>query len=94
MATSDIMPFQDINIHSANSIGGNNTSAPIYWRGRIHILNRRGGSNLQNEYSNIGSLQWHRLIKKSICCANTIGAVITERNIFTPLRLFILTSSN
>ncbi len=28
----------------------------------------------------------------SISCANTIGAVITERNILTPLRLFILTS--
>jgi hypothetical protein len=23
----------------------------IYWRGRIHILNRRGGSNLQDDYS-------------------------------------------
>jgi hypothetical protein len=28
---------------------------------------------------------WHRLIKKPINCANTIGTVITERNIFTPL---------
>ncbi len=26
-------------------------SAPIYWRGHIHILNRRGGSNLQDDYS-------------------------------------------
>jgi hypothetical protein len=34
---------------------------------------------------------WHRLIKKSINCANTIGAVITEMNIFTPLRLFVET---
>ncbi len=23
----------------------------IYWRGRIHILNRRSGSNLQDDYS-------------------------------------------
>jgi hypothetical protein len=41
----------DMNIHSANSIVGNNMSAPIYWRKHIHILNRRGGSNLQDEFS-------------------------------------------
>jgi hypothetical protein len=34
---------------------------------------------------------WHRLIKKSINCANTIGAVITEMTVFTPLRLFVET---
>jgi hypothetical protein len=34
---------------------------------------------------------WHRLIQKSISCANTIGAVITERNILTPLPLFVET---
>ncbi len=33
----------------------------------------------------------YRLIKKSINCANTIGAVRTERNILTPLRLFVVT---
>jgi hypothetical protein len=33
----------------------------------------------------------HRLIKKLIICANTVGAVITERNILTPLRLFVVT---
>jgi len=33
----------------------------------------------------------HRLIKKPISCANTIGAVITERNILTPLPLFLET---
>ncbi len=33
----------------------------------------------------------HRLIKKLIICANTIGAVITERNILTPIRLFVVT---
>ena len=33
----------------------------------------------------------HRLIKKSISFANTIGAVIAKRNILTPLRLFIVT---
>jgi hypothetical protein len=31
-------------------------------------------------------------IEKLIRCANTIGAVITERNNLTPLRLFVLTS--
>jgi hypothetical protein len=66
-----------MNIHSANSIGGNNTSAPIYWRRRIHILNRRGGSNLQDEYL--------------VYIASPIGAVITERNILTPLPLFVET---
>jgi hypothetical protein len=33
----------------------------------------------------------HRLFKKLISSANTIGAVITERNILTPLRLFVVT---
>ncbi len=44
-------PIQDMNIHSAKSIGGEDTSAPIYWRWHIHILNRRGGLNLQDDYS-------------------------------------------
>jgi hypothetical protein len=34
---------------------------------------------------------WHSLIKKSISYANTIGAVITERNILTPLPIFVET---
>ena len=34
---------------------------------------------------------FHRLIKKTIVRANTIGAVIMERNIFTPLPLFVQT---
>ncbi len=38
---------------SSVSIGGNNTSAPINWHGRIYILNRHGGTNLQDEYFNI-----------------------------------------
>jgi hypothetical protein len=33
----------------------------------------------------------HRLFKKLISSANTIGAVIKERNILTPLPLFIQT---
>jgi hypothetical protein len=33
----------------------------------------------------------HPLIKKPIVCADTIGAVITERNILTPLPLFVQT---
>jgi hypothetical protein len=33
-------------------------------------------------------LTWHRLFKKWISSANTIGAVIKERNILTPLPLF------
>jgi hypothetical protein len=33
----------------------------------------------------------HPLIKKPIVRANTIGAVITVRNILTPLPLFVLT---
>ncbi len=35
---------------------------------------------------------WHRLFKKTNSCANTNGAVITERNILTPLRQFIISS--
>jgi hypothetical protein len=42
---------------------------------------------LQDDYAVI----LHRLIKKSIVRANTIGAVITERNILTPLPLFVQT---
>ncbi len=34
---------------------------------------------------------FQRLIKKLIISANTIGAVITDRNILTPLRLFVVT---
>jgi hypothetical protein len=60
-----------------NSIGGNNTSAPIYWRRCNHILNRHGGSNLQDVYS--------------VYMSSPIGAVITERNILTPLHLFVVT---
>ncbi len=33
----------------------------------------------------------HRLIKELIISANTIGAVITDRSILTPLRLFVVT---
>jgi hypothetical protein len=33
----------------------------------------------------------HRLFKKLISSANTIGAVIKERNILTPLPLFVQT---
>jgi hypothetical protein len=53
MTGSDIIPIQDLNIHSANSIGGKYMSAPMYWRRSIHILNRHGGSNLHDEYLNI-----------------------------------------
>jgi hypothetical protein len=52
-------------------------SAPIYWRRSIHILNRNGGPNLQDDYS--------------VYMASPIGAVITERNILTPLHLFVVT---
>jgi hypothetical protein len=45
-----------------------------------------------DEYMIDWGFTWYRLIKKAIRCANTIGAVITERNILTPLRLFIMTS--
>ncbi len=55
-----------------------------YWRGHVYILNRQGGTNLQG-------VTWHRLIKKSISCANTIGAVITGSNILTLLHLFVVT---
>jgi hypothetical protein len=34
---------------------------------------------------------FHRLIKKTIVHANAIGAVIMERNILTPLPLFVQT---
>jgi hypothetical protein len=33
----------------------------------------------------------HRLIKKLIISANNIGAVITDRNILTPLHLLVVT---
>ena len=46
---------------------------------------------MQDEYSDHWVFTWHCLIKKSIRCANTIGAVITERNILSPLHLFVVT---
>jgi hypothetical protein len=73
------MPIQDMNIHSAISSGGKDTFAPIYWPRHIHILNRHGGSNLQDEYS------------VYMASPNTIGAAINERNILTPLHLFVVT---
>ncbi len=36
-------------------------------------------------------LTLHCLIKKLIISANNIGAVIIDRNILTPLRLFVVT---
>jgi hypothetical protein len=36
-------------------------------------------------------LTWHGLFKKLISGANTIGAVIKERTILTPLPLFVQT---
>ncbi len=47
---------------------------------------------MQDKYSDIGGLTLHRLIKKLISSANTIGAVKTEMNILTPLQLFVMTS--
>ncbi len=41
----------------------------------VYILNRQGGTNLQG-------VTWHRLIKKSISCANTIGAVTVSSILF------------
>jgi hypothetical protein len=38
-----------------------------------------------------GSISLDSTFKKLIRCANTIGAVITERNIVTLLRLFVVT---
>jgi hypothetical protein len=32
------LTIQEMNIHNANSIGGNNTSAPIYWRRDVSYL--------------------------------------------------------
>ncbi len=49
---------------------------------------------MQDEYSTIGDLQGMAYLKKSIRCANTIGAVITESKILTPLCLFIQTLPN
>ncbi len=47
---------------------------------------------MQDEYSDHWGFTWHRLIKKSFGCTNTIGAVITERKILTLFCLFIQTS--
>ncbi len=54
---------------------------------KIHTYFLRGGSNLQDDFS----VTLHRLFKKFIISANTIGAVITDRYILTPLRLFVMT---
>jgi hypothetical protein len=45
-----------VNTHKArnNSIGGNNMSAPILYIGGsiVYFLNRQGGPNSNNEFSN------------------------------------------
>ena len=53
------LPIQDVNIHKAIGIGGT----------IVYSLNRRGGSNLQDEYSNnrefadfLGGFTWHYLV--------------------------------
>ncbi len=79
-------------LHEALQILANKTrpsQCQQYQRRCTHILNRRGGSNLQDKYSNIGGFTQHHLIKKSISSANTIGAVINE---MTLLHLFVMTS--
>jgi hypothetical protein len=53
-------------------------SAPIYWHGRIYILNRRGGSNLQDKFFEHFGFTWHRLFKSQL----DAGAVIVVRKIY------------
>jgi hypothetical protein len=57
-------------------------------------LNRQGGSNLQDEDSIIKGYHGIAYLKSHLEApmSNTIGAVITERNILTPLFLCIQTS--
>ena len=71
------------NRRSAANFGrqGETVTTLIYWRGRIHILLRRGGSNLQDDQS--------VYIPLVISSANTIGAVRKERNMLTPLPLVV-----
>ena len=56
----------NIDIIITDIIGGNSTSAPIYWRGHVYILNRQGGSNLQEKYSNIGGLHGIAYLKSQL----------------------------
>ncbi len=63
------VPIQDVNIHNANGIGGNNTSAPIGKTDQICMMN-----TLTIETSRIflGST-WRHLFKVSIRCANILA---------------------
>jgi hypothetical protein len=47
-----------MNIHNANSIGNDVFT--------VYILNRRGGSNLQDEYSTIGGLHGNAYVKSQL----------------------------
>jgi hypothetical protein len=38
----------------------------MYWRRSTHILDRHGGSNLQDEYSNIGGLHGIAYLKSEL----------------------------
>ena len=70
------LPIQDMKIHSAN-IG---TDVFISWKAvadRISWMTFR--------------FTLHRLFKKLIISANTIGAVISDRYNLTPLRLIVMT---
>jgi hypothetical protein len=60
-------------------------SAPIYWRGHIYILNRRSGSNLQDEFFEHLGFTWHRLFKKLIRCANILAQFNCEEHFYRAL---------
>ncbi len=88
------LPIQDVKIHTYNK-------AQQYWR-KEHIsanILAQTHSYLEQAWRVASGricrmnirLTWHRLIKKSISCANIIGAVISERNILTPASPYILT---
>jgi hypothetical protein len=68
-------------------------SAPIYWHGRSYSLNRRGGSNLQDEFFEHLGFTWHRLFKKSIICAIYWHSYNCELY-YDSLRIVVQTSPN
>jgi hypothetical protein len=63
-----------------NSIGIGGTT--------VYFLNRQGGSNSQDEFSNNLALS----IQKVNYMHQSIGGVITDRDIFSPLYIFVKTT--
>jgi hypothetical protein len=86
--------LQGVSFSQTNSIGGNNTSAPINGRNHSIFLEYARRINLQDEYLNFADFlggSHDVTYSESKLRRLYIGGVTAERNILPPLFLFIKT---